>query len=289
MEKPEALGLLERCTGELTDAEILTLMKRVMYLPLCYYPAVQAIVSEGRWRDKQYPIAYVKRAAMSKAIHMGLADDPREKFTLITPILIKNRNRGKASSKVRVPIAWDEFYDYLMGMDQLGLPRKSGGVWKPPGDLLDWKSASRAAGVEGRPREFRDKDNHPVTVYEHLVERIPADLKRTATVPVYDRKTAAWLRDAWRENNPDLDMPSGYLMQEEAVEVPDWTKIAERAGLDKGERYVLQLRLAGYGRDRAMALQRKAKDKRFVQAAWRRLSRKWGRVVQVLTAGSSNN
>ncbi|MCC6861676.1 MAG: hypothetical protein IT158_24110 [Bryobacterales bacterium] len=289
MDKSEAIGLLERCTGELTDAEILTAMKRVLYLPLCYYPAVQAIVSEGRWRDKQYPIAYVKKAAMAKAIHMGLADDPRERFTLITPILTKNRQRGKSSSKVRVPIAWDEFYDYITAKRELGLPRRSGGVWKAPGDLLHWESAGRAAGLNGRVREFKDREDHPVTAYEHLVGRIPPDLKRTVTVPVHDPKTAAWLRDAWRENNPDLEMPAGYLMQEETVEVPDWTKIAQRAGLNKGEGYVLQLRAAGYGRDRAMALQRTAKGKRFVQAAWRRLTRKWDRVVSVLNPGASSN
>lgn len=289
MDKSEAIGLLERCTGELTDSEIITLMKRVMYLPLCYYLAVQAIVAEGRWRDKQYPVAYVKKAAMAKAIHMGLADDPHERSTLITPILIKNRQRGKASSKVRVPIAWDEFYDYIMAKHELGVPRKSGGVWKAPGDLLDWKTASRAAGAGGGAREFRDQENHPITAYEHLVQRIPADLRRTVTVPVYDPKGARWLRRLWKKNNPDMEMPAGYLMQEETIEVPDWTRIAERAGLDKGEEYVLQLRVDGYGRDRAMAMQRTAKGKRSVQAAWRRLSRKWGRVVSVINPGASAN
>ena len=57
------------------------------------------------------------------------------------------------------------------------------------------------------------------------------------------------------------------------TDTPDWVKIATRAGLDQGEFQVLLCRLTGVSRDRAIASQRTERDRKKLQAAWKRFDR----------------
>jgi hypothetical protein len=53
----------------------------------------------------------------------------------------------------------------------------------------------------------------------------------------------------------------------------DWDRTAELAGLDAGERIVLDLQLMGLGRERALSLCYTDDDRKLLQAAWKRFVR----------------
>lgn len=62
------------------DAEWLWFMEKFLWLSPCYQPAVREVLRQGKWRAVEYPMAYVKKAALRSASRLGLADDPREKW-----------------------------------------------------------------------------------------------------------------------------------------------------------------------------------------------------------------
>jgi hypothetical protein len=276
MEKAEAIALLDRAGEDpprLTDDEIVKVMKRVVYLPLCYFPAVQEIVREGRWRSAKSPWAYVKAAAKAKAIHMGFAHDPREQFRLITPIFASG------------PLNTDTFAEYMSAKLSDPFPRKDGGVW-------------RAAAIP-EEREYYSEAGERITAFEALVSRLPQELRTTKKRFVrVDRSTQAWLKDAYgdeyREEKPNWFteyVKTGNLpdsIHEQDIEVPDWPAIGERAGLDEGEILALCFRADGYSRERAIAVQDTPADKKYVQAAWKRLDRKWSKFVEAITSSCPN-
>jgi hypothetical protein len=65
----------------------------------------------------------------------------------------------------------------------------------------------------------------------------------------------------------------------------DWDRVAEKAELDDEERQVLQFKLAEISRESAIALQSSPKMKLSLQAAWKRLDRKWNKVANALRKG----
>ena len=65
-------------------------------------------------------------------------------------------------------------------------------------------------------------------------------------------------------------------------EVPDWTKIAERAGLDEWETRALHMMARGETCYGAMQALEDAADKRAMEAAWRRLKRNLEKVRSIL-------
>jgi hypothetical protein len=66
-----------------------------------------------------------------------------------------------------------------------------------------------------------------------------------------------------------------------------WDQIADMAQMDSGERIVLQLRLRGLERDVALAACYTDKDRKLLQAAWKRFDRHKNLFKQVLMSGKS--
>jgi hypothetical protein len=65
----------------------------------------------------------------------------------------------------------------------------------------------------------------------------------------------------------------------------DWDQVAELAGLDEGEKLVIEVRLLGLGREQALELCLTKKDHLLLQAAWKRFERHQGALKATLESG----
>lgn len=98
------------------DAEWLWLISEVLKLPICYLPAAQEALRQGRWRNARNPKVYLKTVAQREAIRLGLAPDPREGQTLNIPTV----------PELGRPMSQDEYIDYR----SYDGPVKEAGVWR---------------------------------------------------------------------------------------------------------------------------------------------------------------
>ncbi|MGD1096111.1 MAG: hypothetical protein ABSB35_29470 [Bryobacteraceae bacterium] len=64
----------------------------------------------------------------------------------------------------------------------------------------------------------------------------------------------------------------------------NFDRVADKVGLDKGERKILKLKLAGESLDSVIARQRTPEKRRAVQAARRRLDRKMPKIIEAIKA-----
>jgi hypothetical protein len=55
----------------------------LLNLPLCYQPAIAQVLTEGRWRGKENPKAYVARAAYNQGLRRKLKEFPNREFKII--------------------------------------------------------------------------------------------------------------------------------------------------------------------------------------------------------------
>ena len=66
----------------------------------------------------------------------------------------------------------------------------------------------------------------------------------------------------------------------------DWERVGDLAGLDGAERLVMELQLAGFGRDTALGACLTERDRRYLQAAWKRYERDRRRLGRTLETGT---
>src|SRR4029077_894048 len=69
----ELLNAVVAQAFEACEAEWGELLGRLR-LGLAYVPAIQAVLSEGRWMNQPDPIAYVRKSAVRWAVRMGIVD-----------------------------------------------------------------------------------------------------------------------------------------------------------------------------------------------------------------------
>lgn len=67
----------------------------------------------------------------------------------------------------------------------------------------------------------------------------------------------------------------------------DWEWVAELAGLDTGERLVMELRLLGLAREEAFEACLKEDDRLYLQAAWKRFDRRKGLLKEALETAAA--
>ncbi|MGZ4896274.1 MAG: hypothetical protein ACXVJ0_07400, partial [Candidatus Angelobacter sp.] len=75
-------------------------------------------------------------------------------------------------------------------------------------------------------------------------------------------------------------------VMDENLEV-DWDRVSQLAGMDAGERIVLDLQRIGFGRRAALAACYTDEDKKLLEAAWRRFDRKKETLKEVLQSGKA--
>jgi hypothetical protein len=140
------LAKLEAAAGTATDdGSWISFTVEFLRLPLAYVPAVQEALRQGRWRQADWPAAYVKKVASHEAGKLGIADPKTDKR------LISTADHVGSSGKV-IPEA--DYIDYLK--PQGGI-QKQKGVWHAISDDYDYDDSS---------------------LKERLLEQLPDDLKK---------------------------------------------------------------------------------------------------------------
>lgn len=111
---------------------------------------------------------------------------------------------------------------------------------------------------------------------------LPHDERIDRAITEYDEKYGVY-NDY--EDSSAVDQVSPQLMDDEAEEI-NWERVADLAGLDAGEKMVLELRLVfGIGREQALSICHAETDRKLLQAAWKRFERHQDSLKKVLRSG----
>jgi hypothetical protein len=114
---------------------------------------------------------------------------------------------------------------------------------------------------------------------------VPHDEKLDLALTNYEERFGSYYDDGYDDYSP-IDRVSDDLLSES--DGLDWDRAASLAGLDAGERMVLEIELAGIGREQAFSLCYTDEDRRLLQAAWKRFVRHRCALRQTLLSGSSH-
>jgi hypothetical protein len=235
-------------------------VKDVVRLPLCYVDGVHKVIANGRWKAKLDPVAFIRKTAQTAAFaSLGLAEQKRDRTKTYV---------GRAvDPEQKRPLTREESLLF-------DLPKRRPEVYA--GSIADIKLPA-----------FLEKDDggaHRGSIHDEAVdyfaatygeEEIYKPRHRRDIAPDVLEPLNAELLDELESELTDLDDP----VWDSRV---DWTRVADKAGLDEGERMVLQCKLDGESRDSVMARQRSPEKRQNVQAAWRRLDRKWHRIAEAI-------
>jgi hypothetical protein len=125
--------------------------------------------------------------------------------------------------------------------------------------------------------QYADTDGNPVPHDEKLDHLALAN---------YEARFGPYYDDGSYDYSP-CDRVSANLLTEDSEKL-DWERTAELAGLDAGERIVLDIQLGGLGREQAFSLCHTDRDRRFLQAAWKRFTRHQPALKKTLLSGASH-
>ncbi len=68
---------------------------KALYLSPTYVPAIQEILGQGKWRNQTNPIAYVRKAAVKRAVQRGIVDTRRKSSRhVLTPEIYPKGSEG---------------------------------------------------------------------------------------------------------------------------------------------------------------------------------------------------
>ena len=244
LESMNALEILEWAgTASLQDCpdEWVWLTTKFLGLPSIHALAVQEVLKQGRWRRARDPKSYVKVCAKREIRRQGLGDDPAENFHLRVPNVVDDQGRL---------LTHDAYLDYLAYAYAATV--KTGGSWKHrnPDYSGDWSDC--------------DEDGTWLTPNERLLRRVPAEFKKKEPLPPSDKKLYEYLNG---KRDSDIFFPLGPVTK------VNWRPLATKAGLDRGEYYVLLCKVREISRERAVAKWKTARKRKWVEAAWRRFNR----------------
>jgi hypothetical protein len=252
-------------------------MATCIKLPLCYLDSVCKVIEEGRWRAKLDPLTFIRKTAQS-AIFGSLSNEQR------------NRTRAYVGRAI------DPMPKSSPGPMRV-LMRDGKQVVEPKVVLRTRTEAQDAALLfsppKRRPQLYAGnigdlKLPRPV-LDEAESGRLDAARIHDDAVDYFQHKYSDWDYPTQRPIAPDvLDNQDESDLDEFAPQKVDWNRVADKAHLDSGERQVLRWKRNGVSRETAMAAQRTQKEKRAIQAAWRRLDRKWSKVIEAVRIDPSN-
>lgn len=115
---------------------------------------------------------------------------------------------------------------------------------------------------------------------------LPHDERLDMATVRYEEKFGSYYE--YDDDVSPSDRVSQDLIDEEIAGI-DWERTAELAGLDAGERFVLDLRLIlGIGREQALSICLTEVDRKVLQAAWKRFERHQEALKKVLLSGESH-
>jgi hypothetical protein len=114
---------------------------------------------------------------------------------------------------------------------------------------------------------------------------VPHDEKLDLALADYEKRFGSYYDDGTYDYSPRDRVSASLLKDSDQL---DWERTAELAGLDAGERVVLDIQLGGLGREQAFSLCYTDEDRRFLQAAWKRFMRHGQALKKTLLSGASH-
>jgi hypothetical protein len=183
---------------------------RWLRLSLTYVPAIEKVLSQGRWREAPNPVAYIRKAATREAFKMGI----------------------------------------------LGL-----------------------TGLTGR-----DSSHELVVSDLTLNDRNGKTVPHDEAIDMFNYDPSGEYRNNDSEISPVWGVSDSLIAESGSREI-DWDQVAKLAGLDQGEKLVIEVRLLGLGREQALQLCHTEEDRRTLQAAWKRFERHQGALKATLLSG----
>jgi len=235
-------------------------VRDIIRLPLCYVDSVHKVVTDGRWKAKLDPLAFIKKTAQTVAFaSFGLAEQKRDRTKTYVGSAIDNEQKRAPTLEESLNFTPPKRRPnvYAGNIADLCLPRfmetdKASSDWRSiHDDTVDF--FTEAYGQKDCSELRRRRDIAP-----DVLEPLNAELRGELESELID------------SDDPGLDP------------WVDWTRVADKADLDEGERKVLKWKLGGERKDSVMARQRSPEKRRYVQAAWRRFDRKWPRIVEAI-------
>jgi hypothetical protein len=228
--------------------------------------SVHKVIADGRWKAKLDPVAFIRKTAQTVAFaSLGLAEQRKDRTKTYV-------GRAIDPEQKRPPTLEESL--------QFTPPKRRPEVYA--GNIADMKLPAFL--------EKGDGDAHRGSIHDEAVDYFTdaygqddfdgrprqRDIARDVLEPL-----SAELLDELDSEHADWDHPDYWAQK------VDWTRVADKAALDKGERMVLKCKLDGESRDSVMARQRSREKRQYVQAAWRRFDRKWPRIVEAIKRSPS--
>jgi hypothetical protein len=203
-----------------------------------YFPAIYETLREGRWRKAKDPRAYIKTVAQRIANKGDPATSGETELVFPGMIEVDGAELGQ-----------EERLEHMLNEQNSVEPTQGAdGVWRPgPG----WN------------RDYEDERNQYESYRDFLAAKVPDDL---SGLQFPDKEELAEIA-AFNETTEQFHIHPRVWAR------PHWAKWAELAGLDEWERRVLECRVTGTSRDRALAEQPDEVSRKNLQAAWRKFDR----------------
>ena len=221
-----------------------------------YFLAIYEAVRQGRWREAENPVGYLKVAAKREKARETEGGERR------TAGGLKGFQRFQCDAEeVTIPggevggekFTGEEMLDNLEYRQNSGrLVRDQDRTWRTGrGAEVDREGMLRSAG--GRSDEewlrtkIKDLPPGPLAKYAERIKQMRAAAGK-------DERDEPYIDPA----------PEG---------APDWQKLAQKAGLSEWERKVVEYRMRGMGWRQAVAEQKDEASKRAIRAAWKKMER----------------
>jgi|SRR6266481_3586937 len=202
-----------------------------------YFLAIQQALQQGRWRNAKNPRAYIKTVAKREAKKMEMLSKRNDELVLTGSI---TEGEGLSSDQILDFIAYQQ--------DSAESVKGPDGVW-------------RAGG--GWDREDLDPRREYGSYRDFLLAAVPREFTVIES-PSEELKT---LID---EINDSTDEFHIHIMPRRNT---DWAKWAQAAGFNEWGKKVLDYKLAGISRERALEKQPDEVARKALQAAWKRFDR----------------
>jgi hypothetical protein len=250
-------------------------MTNTIRLPLCYLDGVRKVIDQGRWKAKLDPVGFIHKCGQLAAFApCGLAEDRENRTQVYVGRAIDDDQKRPPTleESLRFDPPKRRPKVYAGNVADLKLPRlletNEAGSHRITHDEVVgyfWRKSGRDLDSYVEPR-WRDIDPDLVC---------------------WEFRPGAFGEFAARDVAPDLmcsDGPEFWNDPDVWVQKLDLDRLAVKVGLDKDERMVLKCKFAGESRDSLMARQKTAMKRLAVQAAWKRVDRKWRKIIESIKA-----
>jgi hypothetical protein len=270
-ERLRAINILQAFTGKPyvgREEEWAAFMAKIIRLPLCHLEGVRRALDEGIWRRKMCPVLFIRKT-VPIADHKLFAIPPAEPRKSRAKAHVGRSGRAIDPDQKR-PLTLEESLRFNKPLRRKGAYVGSIASLSLPDSILfaindrGQRERSSPHGIECQAIDYFNSLHDERGGWADDVEECGYQISPSVLL------------------NPD----EGYDPSEDCYEqdraAVDWSKVADRWKLNDDERFVLDCKLRGVSRDVAMATQKSDSGRRRVQAAWKRLDRKWHTLREVI-------